>query len=194
MDAGTLESLLGLLGNKEVVSLLGKSVKAKPTQVKKASELGLSTLLEALNRNTNNQQGAESLAKALEQHQDDDVSDIASFLKNVDTEDGEKILGHVFGNKKRVVENNIAKKTGLDIGQIGSLLTQFAPLVLGLLGNQKKQQNLDSAGVSGLTSMLSGLFGGKKQQGGGNLLSMASSFLDADGDGNFLNDLGKLLG
>jgi len=67
-------------------------------------------------------------------------------------------------------------------------MTQLASLLLGALGQQKKQQNLDVAGISG---MLGGLLG---QGGDKNMMGMVKNLLDADNDGNIMDDVGKLLG
>lgn len=179
------------LGNPEVLDQLGKTVGANPEQVQKVAQLGLPTLLEALNRNAGTPQGAQALAGALEQHQDANVDDLQGFLQNVDTQDGAKILQHVLSGNSGRVQNNLARQTGLDGSQVSGLLQQFAPLLLGLLGNQKKEQNLDAAGVAGLTSQLTNTLGGS---GGGGLMGLAAQFLDADKDGDIVDDLGKLLG
>jgi hypothetical protein len=179
------------LGNPEVLDQLGKTVGANPEQVQKVAQLGLPTLLEALNRNAGTPEGAQALAGALEQHQDANVDDLAGFLQNVDTQDGANILQHVLSDKSGRVQNNLARQTGLDGSQVSGLLQQFAPLLLGLLGNQKKEENLDAAGVAGLTSQLTNTLGGS---GGGGLMGLASQFLDSDKDGDIMDDLSKLLG
>jgi hypothetical protein len=178
------------MGNPEVLDQLGKTVGANPEQVQKLAQLGLPTILEALNRNAGTLEGAQALAGALEQHQDTNIDDLAGFLKNVDTQDGAKILQHVLSGKSDRVQNNLGRQTGLDGSQVSGLLQQFAPLLLGFLGNQKKEQNLDAAGVAGLTSQLTNSLG----QSGGGLMGMAAQFLDADKDGDIVDDLGKLLG
>jgi hypothetical protein len=187
----SLESILKQLESKDALNHLSKSVNAKPKQVKDAAKLSLTTLAEALNRNTNNQKGADALSTALEKHKNSDTSNVTEFLKNVDKEDGAKIVNHVLGDKSQAVKSGIAEKTGLNISQIGGLLVQFAPLILGFLGNKKKQGNLDSAGVSGLTSTLSGALGQGK---GSGILGIASSLLGSGSGGNILSDIGNLLG
>jgi hypothetical protein len=185
------ELIMKQLGNPQVLDQLGKTVGANPEQVQKVAQLGLPTLLEALNRNAGTPQGAQALAGALEQHQDVNVNDLPGFLQNVDTQDGAKILQHMLSGKSDRVQNNLARQTGLDGSQVSGLLQQFAPLLLGLLGNQKKAQNLDAAGIAGLTSQLTNTLGGS---GGGGLMGLAAQFLDVDKDGDIKDDLGKLLG
>jgi hypothetical protein len=186
------ELIMKQMSNPEVLDQLGKTVGANPEQVQKLAQLGLPTMLEALNRNAGTPEGAQALAGALEQHQDTNVDDLAGFLKNVDTQDGAKILQHVLSGKSDRVQNNLARQTGLDGSQVSGLLQQFAPLLLGLLGNQKKEENLDAAGVAGLTSQLTNTLG--QSGGGGGLMGIAAQFLDADKDGDIVDDLGKLLG
>ncbi len=184
-DMDILELLTSQISQKGVVDTLSKSVNAKPDQVKQLASLALPTLLQAMNKNAKTEQGASSLLKALDQHADDDVDDISGFLKKVDTQDGAKILGHLLSNKSGAVESGLAKQTGLDISQVSGLLTMLAPLLLGQLGKSKKQGGFD-------LSSLGSLLGGATQ--GNDVLGMLGGLLDSDGDGDMMDDVGKLLG
>jgi len=186
-----LKLFTNLSSNQTALNQLNQSVEAKPTQVQKLIQLGLPMLMEALNRNAGTPQGAQALTNALERHQEDNVDDLMGFLQNVDTEDGSKILQHVFTDKNQRVQNNLSKQTGLDINQVGSLMAKLAPLLLGALGNQKKAENLDATGVASLASTTTK---GLQQFGGGNLFSIARQLLDTDKDGDIMDDLGNLLG
>ncbi|MDD3656333.1 MAG: DUF937 domain-containing protein [Atribacterota bacterium] len=185
-----MEILSGLTGNQKVIKQLNKSVGGEPEKVEKAVQIGIPLLMEALNRNTNNPEGAQSLVKALEKHQDDKVDDLFSFFSNVDTQDGAKMLQHIFSNKNELVQKNLSKTTGLQQDQIGSLLSRLAPLLLGALGNQKKAQNLDANGISNLTALLSQNL---QQSSGGSLFSLATKLLDANKNGSFIDDLFRML-
>ena len=186
-----LEMLTNLSGESSALQQLNQSINAEPEKVEKATQISIPMLMEALNRNTNSPQGAQDLTRALEQHGKDKVDDLQGFFKNVDTEDGSKILQHIFANKKQTVQNNLSRATGLQQDQIGSLLVRLAPLLLGVLGNQKKAQNLDANGISNLTSSLSQNL---QQAGGGSLFSMATQLLDADKDGSIIDDVINLFG
>jgi hypothetical protein len=183
-----LNDLLNLLNKKETLSQLGKSVQAKPEQVQRLAQSAIPTLLEAINRNASTPSGAQSLNKALQQHQNKDLDNLMGFFNGVDTGDGSKIIGHVLGNKADSVENKLAQSTGLDVNQVADLLSQFGPLLLSFLGNQKKQSD---SSTDGLSSGLGALLGGNNR---GDLLGMASKFLDADGDGDVSDDLSTMLG
>lgn len=186
-----LDLLTNQLNNPDVLNKLGQQVGANPDQVQKLTQLGLPTMLEALKRNASDPDGAQALAGALDSHQLDNFDDLSGFLNKVDVNDGAKILGHMFSDKTNRVENNLAQQTGLAGNQVNGLLAQLAPLLLGALGSQKKQQGLDAGGVSDLTGQLTGMLG---KSGGGGIMDMASKFLDADNDGSIIDDVGSLLG
>jgi hypothetical protein len=171
-----IELLTGQMHDPSVLNQLGQSVGAEPSQVQQLAELGLPMIMEMLGRNASTPDGAQALASALDQHQDANIDDFASFFKTADTEDGAKILQHVFTDKNERAQNSLAKQTGLDMTQVIGLLTRFAPLILGLLGSQKKAQGLDSSGVAGLTSALTEGLG---KSGSGGLLSVVAQLLDA---------------
>ena len=97
------------------------------------------------------------------------------------------MLGHIFAGRQQSVNSNLAQQTGLESSQVSGVMAQLAPLVLGALGQQKKEQDLDSTGVAGL---LSGLLA---QGGGGGLADIAMSLLDADKDGDVMDDVGDML-
>ncbi|WP_312701691.1 DUF937 domain-containing protein, partial [Sedimentibacter sp.] len=159
-----LDLLTNQLGNENVLKELSKTANADPSQIQKAVSLGVPALLESLVRNAKTEEGALSLAKALDSHKDDKVDDIEGFLKNVDMEDGSKILGHILGGNKQKVQKNLAAQTGLQDNQVHDILKQLAPLLLGSLGKQKTSKNV---GSDGLQNMLAGVLAGQASKNNG---------------------------
>lgn len=103
--------------------------------------------------------------------------------------DGAGILGHVFGNKQSNVENALSQKSGLDAGAVADILKIAAPIVMGFLGKQKSQSNVNDA--DGLSSLLENMLGGQQDQN----QSLLMSLINADGDGSVLDDVaGMVLG
>jgi hypothetical protein len=98
-------------------------------------------------------------------------------------------LGHILGSKQPQVENALSSKSGMDAGTISQILQIAAPILLGYLGKQTRQQNVSSP--DGLNGLLGGLMGGgkaaSKQQ------SLIESFLDSDGDGSVIDDLAGMV-
>jgi hypothetical protein len=62
--------------------------------------------------------------------------------------DGSGILSHVLGSRQSAVMTGIAKLTGLDRGQVQSLLAILAPIVMSALAKQKQEENLDASGIA----------------------------------------------
>ena len=86
---------------------IGKKADVDKDEVSTILEAALPMLLESMNENSKSKKGAESLAKALMDHADDDDD-----IDNIDEEDGEKILGHILGSKSSTVTKNLAKVAG----------------------------------------------------------------------------------
>jgi len=154
----------------------------------------LSVLTGALARNSEEEKGAAALDAALDKDHDGGIlGDIGGFLGNVATGPGMGILGHVLGSKQEPVAKEIAKDSGLDIGQVMTVMSAAAPLLMGVLGSKKKEDGLDAGGLAGMLAgekqqveqqggigSLLGLLGGggsSSDSGGGSLLSKVGGFL-----------------
>ena len=183
-----ISSLFGMLMNKEALENLGGSVGANKEQVQKLINLGMPTMMKAMDRNTKTESGAQSLYKALREHQDDNVEEMARNPDKVDKTDGEKILNHIFEDKNERVQTNLAKQTNLVQNQVSTVLSQLAPLVLGALGQQQKELDVN---VSNLSNLMGGAV---EQSGSSDVIKMAEQLLDADKDGSILDDVGRMFG
>lgn len=183
----SLASLLSSFTDPKVVKQLSRQTQAKPAQINQLIQLGLPTLIQALNTNAQTPTGAKALQNALNQHASDPVSDLSSFLGSVDQVDGSKIIGHILGSKTDKVQTKLSAQTGLQTNQVGSLLSSLAPLLMGTLA----QQNLNAQPSSG---GLQGLLGNLVAGSGDDLVKMAMGLLDSDHDGDVMDDVGKLLG
>lgn len=184
-----LNSIINLLQGQDLQELASK-VGGNEEEVKSGLGIALPAMLEALNKNTNTPEGAESLNKALENHDGSILNNVMGFLDNPQSEDGLGILGHLFGNSTSNVAQAVSKSSGLDQNSSMQLLTMLAPLVLGFLGKEKKQNNLDADGLNNLTSMLSN----NLSQSNPDIMSFVGSLLDSNKDGNFLDEALGILG
>lgn len=155
-----------------------------------AVQAALPLLLGALAKNSASSGGADALAGALDRDHDGSVlDDLAGFLGGGASSDGAAILGHVLGAREPAVEAGIGKATGLQTGQTAQLLQMLAPIVLGYLGRQKRQQGMSSG-------MLGELLGAQssRAQAQHPALSALTSLLDKDDDGSIVDELGGMLG
>ena len=184
-----LNSIINLLQGQDLQELASK-VGGNEEEVKSGLGVALPAMLEALNKNTNTTEGAESLNKALEDHDGSILNNVSGFLDNPQSENGLGILGHLFGNSTPNVAQAVSKSSGLDKNSSMQLLTMLAPLVLGFLGKEKKQNNLDANGLNNLTSMLSS----NLAQSNPDIMSFVGSLLDSNKDGNFLDEALGMLG
>lgn len=158
----------------------------------------LSTLLNAMARNAATPQGASALNNALERdHDGGALNDLMGMLQGSATGqapgnrslDGSGILGHILGSRQNGAVDMISKMSGLDSSKTGSLMTMLAPMVMGMLGKAKRENNLDASGIS---DVLGGF--AKQQQNTNPAMSLITGFLDADGDGSILDDVAGMLG
>lgn len=192
--AGILDLLNSDLG-KQIVSGVAGSTGTDSSKTSSVLTMALPVLMKAMERNAATPEGAQSLQNALENKHDGSILDNLGglFGGGVDEsvkQDGAGILNHILGAKQQGVEQVIGQKAGLDAGSVANILKVAAPLIMGMLGKQKKEQNVSSS--SDLTGLLGGLLGGSSAA---NDQSFLEKILDADGDGSIIDDVaGMFLG
>src|SRR5918997_1099719 len=147
-----------------------------------ATRQAIPALLGGMQANAADPAGAASLAGALDDHPSDLV-DGGVNLNQVDTNDGQKIVGNIFGANTGQVAQTLGANVGQQAGLIQKLLPILAPIVLAYLS--KRFAGTSQSGGSGnvLTDLLGSMLGG-----GG------TSPADADrsGTGSILDMLGGM--
>ena len=144
-----LSSLMGQLGP-SAVQQISQQLGAPPGATQSAIQAALPTLLSALANNAQTPQGAQALGSALERDHDGSVlNDLGGFLAGgAAGSAGAAILGHVLGQRQAPVARSLGGATGLDATQSTQLLAMLAPLVMGALGQQQRQEGLDAGGLA----------------------------------------------
>ena len=153
--------------------------------VAKLMPLAVAAVMGGLKKNTANAGGAQALSNVLERHDGGVLNNLGQMDQDDLLADGAKILGHVLGGRQGATERALAKTTGAEPNQIGQLLAMAAPAVLGALGKQKHQAGLNA-------NDLASLIGQERQQLDNSApreLGGLMQFFDADGDGDFQDDL-----
>mgnify|MGYP000907964881 FL=1 len=191
-----LEALLGLLQGQDL-GQLAEQVGGNEGQVKSGVMAALPAMLTALSKNTGTEKGAQELNNALETKHDGSIlNNLSGYLSNPDLKDGAGILNHLFGSQTSNVANAVSQSSGLDSNGSMKMLQMLAPVLMGMLGQQKKQNNLDAEGIGNLTSMLASNFG--SEAGASGIMDVVTNLLDANKDGNVMDDImgmvGKLFG
>ena len=187
-----LEALLGLLQGQDLGNLASQ-VGGNEGEVKNGVMAALPAMLAALGKNAGTEKGAEELNNALEKKHDGSILDnLSGYLSNPDLKDGAGILNHLFGNQTSNVANAVSQSSGLDTNGSMKMLQMLAPILMGILGQQKKQNNLDAKGLGNLTSMLASNFG--SEAGTSGIMETVTNLLDANKDGNVVDDIMGMVG
>jgi hypothetical protein len=183
---------------------LSRQIGADEATTSQAVQAALPMLLGGLARNASSPDGAVSLGNALNDHRGGLMENLGGLLGNAESGAGAGILGHIFGQKRETVETGVGQATGLKQQQVGKLLMVLAPIVMAALARRQQAQQEQQVPLPGSAtpapSEASGLpdivqrEAQEAQQraptGLGGLLGM----LDRDGDGNPLNDIGRMAG
>ena len=139
-----ITSLIGTLLSSDSISGVSKTTKASSNDVTSVLSAALPLLLNGAKAQAEDESTAASFSKALASHGKDDTSDIASFLKNVDMEDGSKIIAHLLGSDDSAVKT-IAKESGTSAKTTSNVLSAAAPLLMSLLGQKDNDDDDDNA-------------------------------------------------
>ena len=187
-----LEALLGLLQGQDIGNLASQ-VGGNEGEAKNGVMAALPAMLAALGKNAGTEKGAEELNNALEKKHDGSILDnLSGYLSNPDLKDGAGILNHLFGNQTSNVANAVSQSSGLDTNGSMKMLQMLAPILMGILGQQKKQNNLDAKGLGNLTSMLASNFG--SEAGTSGIMETVTNLPDANKDGNVVDDIMGMVG
>jgi hypothetical protein len=161
-------------------------------QAQSAVEGGFTTLLNAISQNVATPSGAAGLAGALERDHDGSImDDIAGFLGGTRQADNTKmlngpgILKHLLGGNQNQVVEMLGQATGLHKSQAGQMLMSLAPVVMGMLGRQKKVNNLDERSLADLVTRGTENFNRQSPTN----TSLITKMLDRDGDGSAMDDI-----
>lgn len=192
--SGILDLLNSDLG-KTIISGVSGQTNQPQNKTQDVLTMALPVLMQAMKRNASTPEGAQGLMGALSNKHDGSILDNLGglFSGGVDDSvmnDGSKILGHVLGNKQQHVEQALGAKAGMDANSVAQILKVAAPIIMGVLGKETRQNNVSSQ--NDLGSLLGGLISGNSPQ---QEQSFLESILDADGDGSVIDDVaGMVLG
>ena len=152
----TIDDLLAQIPMDQLARQLGVA----PEEAEELTRQALPALVGGMEANAREPGGERSLAEAIEQH-DDDLLDGRVDLDQVDTDDGQKIVGHVFGDNRNQVISRLGG--GGKESMMSSLLPLLAPLVMSFLAKRAGgggSSGAGSAGGGGIGDLLGGLLGG----------------------------------
>ena len=167
-----LTALMSAMLSEESIENLGAKAESSPEEVRSVLGSALPLLLNGANAQATNQQTAPGFLGALQQHAQDDATNIPSFFGNVDMGDGAKIIAHLLGANTGAQTQAVAQQTGVSQAKTGNILAAVAPLLLTLLGQQAaSSSNSGSNNALGIGSLMGSLMGS------GDMTSLLGSFL-----------------
>ena len=120
--------LLKTLLTEGALKALAKKTGLNQKQLKKLLPLAVPMLLKMLTKNASEKDGALSLLGALTQHTS--KKPMAQQIEEADTEDGEKIVGHILGKGKDQDLLTLSSQSGLSQKEVQSVLSGIAPALL----------------------------------------------------------------
>lgn len=195
--ANLIDLLQGQLSEGLVEQLAGQLGGADKAQTADAASGIISMITTALAKNAATPEGAGALASALDRDHDgsilDDLMGYANAAASPQQQtqnsalNGAGILKHILGGKESNAIDVISQMSGLANGQTGNLMAMLAPVIMGMLGKQKREQNLDQGGLSEILNNTVQSSTAKRKE-----LGMIGKFLDQDGDGNVMDDLANM--
>jgi len=161
MDASSI--LTTLLSSKSITGI-SKATETSSSDVTNILAAAVPSLLKGATKQTTGSKAA-GFTQALADHAGDKTSNLTTFLKNVDLDDGAKIISHLL---TATDTKKIAKASNTSVSTTSSVLAAVAPLFMSLLGQQTSGSSASAIGSlltglassGNLTSLLGGLLGG----------------------------------
>ena len=143
---------------KDFIQKSSKEVDESPDKVKSVLGMALPMIMGAIKKNTKEPEGVENLNRELEKEKHD--GSILDKLGGLGVSnllgEGSGILGHVLGSSQSKIETAVSSATGMDASKVGKLLKMAAPVVMGILGRQKRKDNVGQGGISDLVGSVLG--------------------------------------
>ena len=165
----------------KALSDLASGIGVNEGQAKNAVMAALPMLLSGLQRNASNPEGAQALDRALERDHDGGIlGQLGGLLGSGGSSEGQKILGHIFGGRTQRVEQGVSSVAGIDMASAGKLLSTLAPMVMGSLGQTKRETGLGANDLGALLQREERAVRETQPEASG----LVNMLLDADGDGD----------
>ena len=174
--------LLKAAGGDNSIGQLAKTVGLGSADTSKLVAALAPALMRGMQKNTADDNGLAGLRRALESGGHDRYIDKPELLASEETRnDGNNILGHIFGSKD--VSRNVAaaasKDTGIDASLIKKALPLLAALAMGAMskktaGGKELGSSVSKGGLGPLGDLLN--MGSKSSGGLGGILGMARKF------------------
>jgi hypothetical protein len=188
-----LEMITAQLGD-QGVEKVSESLSADKNTAVSALSQAVPFIVGALARNSRSDDGAQALNGALERDHDGSILDnLGGLIGSPESSQGNGILKHVLGERRPVVEQAVAQKSGISLESAGKLLVMAAPMIMGYLGKKKRENNMGAGDVASMLQHTAGAMESDDDDSGSGIGGMVKGLLDADGDGSIMDDVGGII-
>jgi hypothetical protein len=172
-----------------VIGQIAQQIGSDSGSTQSAINMALPMMLSAMGNHASDGNGANEMHQAAQNHDGSIINDVMGFLGNSQAGGiGSAILGQFMGGNNSAITNVLGQQAGLSSGSSSQLLTILAPIVMSALGQSSQNNGLDAGGLAQMLGAAAG------STGGNDLLGAATKMLDADGDGNVVEDIASLIG
>lgn len=149
-----------------------------PDQAKSIAKVVLPLIIKGISDKTKDSDSSTQLMQAASEHNEQNVED-------VDTNDGLKMLTHLFDNSQAVTQT-VATNTNSSPEDTSKVMATLAPLVMSYINSQQKTWQVDATNINKQIEDNSSIWDKD-----GIAMQLATKFLDQNGDGNITDDLIK---
>lgn len=184
----SLQDLLGQEQGGQALDQMSNQLGAQPSVVNSAISMALPMIVGAMaNRATQPQ-----LTNEIVNNDGSILDNLGGFLGNSNQiqNSGGGLLGMLLGGGQTAAAQQISNQSGLNMGQVASLLMMLAPIVMGYFGRQQSNGNLDAGGIGAMLGQQQQQI--QQQQPG--IMGMLGGILDRNHDGSSMDDLMGLAG
>ena len=136
---------------------ISRRIGADPGRTRTAIDSAIPLFVAALGKEAADPARRSGLEQAIrEDHDGSVVDDLPTYLSggmSGRATDGDKIVGHVLGDRRDSAVQALAGRSGLDLNAIASLLPLLAPIVMGILGRKQRSGDIT---LDSITDVLGG--------------------------------------
>lgn len=166
---------------KQVSKQISKATGIDENIINKVTDEWIGSMVLGLAKNAWTQEWASSLFNAVQKDHDGSILDhVSDLLWDSKQAEWSKIVQHIFWKKQEAIAWQIWKDTGLDMASVMKILSTVAPVVLGMLWKQTKDNWFGINDVIWLLSNEKEEVAKKSSN-----LWIFGKLLDQDGDGDF---------
>ena len=97
---------------------------------------------EAIRENTSTPQGYANFLGAIKDHENDDLTGMIKDVGTVDKEDGDKIMTHIFGQRKDNINDQVSRKSNSSPINTKMIMALLLPMILSMLGKSARNNQV----------------------------------------------------